>query len=1003
MSTHFEKLYQQLNHAQRQAVDQIEGTIMVIAGPGTGKTQVLTLRIANILLKTQALPENILALTFTEAGVAAMRKRLVSIVGPIAYRVNIYTFHGFANQVIQAYQEDFETILGFEAITELEQFEILEEIFQAHSFEKINPIGDPLYYVRPAMSAISELKRENVIPKVFAHALKQQLADFEQIPDLYNDKGRYKGQMKGKYKDQLKQIEKNLELVQVYEQYQLALQEKKYYDFDDMLLFLIQAMEQNSDLLLRLQEQYHYLLVDEHQDTNQAQNRIIELLADYYDNPNLFAVGDAKQAIYRFQGASLKNFLAIRQKFPQAQVITLEQNYRSTQLILDASHSLMSQDSWPEMDLPVNQALEANVSYVNQKISVVDISSELAEYHYVAEDISEQIKAGISPEEIAVLARTNADLNLLLPVLAEKEIPFVLESRRNILQELPIRKFIILLRAIASIGDDTALIPALYLDFLNIHPVDIHTVQSVAKEKDLSVWQLLTSLEKNKISLIKPNKLKHVYAQLIEWHSLTQEQTLDQTFARILRHCGILKTTFKTKIASETVNLFTSLYQQLLSKLQKQPNLTMTEFLQFLDLLNQHGISIKAQLHTGETQAVRLMTAHGSKGLEFDRVYVLNVYDGKWGNKRGGFGGFKLPYEYLGMVQETVEIDKNADDRRLFYVALTRARQSLMLSYASKRLDGKEQVPSQFIAEVDESLLETADTTVFDTHLLAEPAQLFVSQPDLDTSSPDYLEQVKQLVVTNFDQHGLSATALNNYLSCPWQYYFRNVVSLPEEKSLALIFGNMIHAVIHDYLLHRSVYDDKNKLLNKSKELLEKAVLTEPERQSLITKAEEIWPIYFDEVMQHWSKQNKSELWIAGVGLAGEIKLRGKLDMLEPLGDNRYRVVDFKTGKPKSRNQIEGKTKDSNGDYKRQLVFYKLLLDRYKDGLMKMDSGVIEFVQPTDTDQIRSESFSITNEEEIELVETITRVADEIKSLAFWNQRCDQDLCEYCAMREMMG
>lgn len=994
----FESLYQQLNQQQKQAVETLDGAVMVIAGPGTGKTQVLTLRIANILLKTDVNPENILALTFTESGVAAMRKRLVSIIGEVAFRVNIYTFHSFANYIIQSNPDQFSEILSFESITEIEQVELLQNILEEHSFQHIKPVGDPLFYIRALQTGITELKRENITPKDFAAAIQASLAEFESLDDLYHEKGRYKGKMKGQYQKQLKQIEKNQDLLKAYDLYQKQLKKQHLYDFDDMLLMVIHAMQSDEDFLLQLQEQYQYILIDEHQDTNKAQNKIVQLLASFYENPNVFAVGDAKQAIYRFQGASLTNFLRLRHLYPQAQVINLEENYRSTQLILDASQSLHSNHTSHSelLDTPLKAQFEHNETTIN----LVDLPNYYAEYHFIAEDISQAISSGTPAEEIAVLARNNADLYEMTRVLAEKKVPFVLESSRNILQEIPVKRFLLLLETIAKIGNDEPLLALLNLNILSVHPVDVFTLRQLAKENQQSLWQTLETLTPKSKQFHNPEKLIHVYKQLLNWHTLSQEQTLDQVFAKILLESGVLKKKDDFSGNNQQLGVFVTLYQQVGLKLQKQPDFSLSQFLEYIQLLNQHGLSLKGQLQIGQKSAVRLMTAHAAKGLEFDRVYILNVYDGKWGNKRGGFVRFELPYHLLGITDTTTVEDKNADDRRLLYVALTRARYQATVSYSQQKLDGSSQVPSQFLTEIGTDFITPQATSSFEDSFSQDVDQIFISSLTKDTHT--YEEELTNFIQEQFDTVGLSATALNNYLTCPWRYYFQNIMRLPQEKSLSLIMGNVIHQTIHRYLIHPHTFENSDQIIEEAISQLEKQPLTEVERKDLTHKIKEILPHYYQEKMVAWNKDNQSELWISGVGIGTDIKLRGKIDMLEPLGNSEYRVYDFKTGKPKSRNVIEGNTKNSDGNYKRQLVFYQLLMNRYLGGRMKMVEGVIEFVEPTPAGKLKSESFTISQDEQQQLEETIIRVAKEIRTLDFWDKKCDDPNCEFCTLRQMM-
>jgi DNA helicase-2/ATP-dependent DNA helicase PcrA len=255
----FTTLYNRLNKAQKQAVDAIDGPVMVIAGPGTGKTSILTLRIANILKRTDTLPENVLALTFTESGAYNMRKKLVDIIGTSAYKVTINTFHGFCNDIIKQYPERFPRIIGSTAITEVDQIAIMEAIITNTDLEVLKPYGDPFFYVRPSLGEIRKLKREAVSVEDFKNSIEKQEKDFEDEPDKIHAKGAHKGKMKGEFTKLKEQIQKNWELLQLYTAYEQALIESKFYDFEDMIVEVVKTLRADSDLLLILQETYQYL------------------------------------------------------------------------------------------------------------------------------------------------------------------------------------------------------------------------------------------------------------------------------------------------------------------------------------------------------------------------------------------------------------------------------------------------------------------------------------------------------------------------------------------------------------------------------------------------------------------------------------------------------------------------------------------------------------------------------------------------------------------------
>jgi DNA helicase-2/ATP-dependent DNA helicase PcrA len=414
----FLKQYAILNEGQKKAVDTIDGPVMVVAGPGTGKTQILTMRIANILRLTDTEPENILALTFTESGVQSMRGRLSGLIGSMAYQVRITTFHGFANDAIQAYPESFPDIIGATPITDVDQIKLLESLIAESSLQVLKPFGDTMYYLRSILAQINTLKREGVTPEEFSVIVEKAQVVFDNDEDKIHAKGAHVGKMKSAYKDQEKMLAKNRDLLAIYRQYQELLREKKHYDFSDMILSLLGAMREDGELLLQLQEQHQYVLVDEHQDTNNAQNKILELLVNFHDSPNLFVVGDTKQSIYRFQGASLENFFYFQHLYPSAQMVTLTHNYRSSQAILDSAESLLAGE----------EPLLSQAPHESRPVSVSEHADSVSEHVWVGREIAQKISEGVPAEEIAILFRNNTDAEQIAHVLEKLDVPYRIES-----------------------------------------------------------------------------------------------------------------------------------------------------------------------------------------------------------------------------------------------------------------------------------------------------------------------------------------------------------------------------------------------------------------------------------------------------------------------------------------------------------------------------------------------------------------------------------------------
>ena len=308
----FEKIYADLNIEQRRAVDTIEGPVMVIAGPGTGKTQILSARIGKILLETDAQPENILCLTYTDAGAVAMRKRLLDFIGPDAYKVNIYTFHAFCNDIIQ---ENLSLFLktSLDPISDLEKIDLFKQLID--SFDKDNPLkryrGDVYFEINNLQQLFSTMKKEGWTPVFIELKIDDYIADLPTRDDYIYQKA-YKqfkaGDVKAnKLADEIEKMEKLRAAVNQFDVFQSLMSQRKRYDFDDMINWVIRAFEENPNLLSRYQEQFLYILVDEYQDTSGTQNKIVQLLINFWEQPNVFVVGDDDQSIYRFQGANVEN------------------------------------------------------------------------------------------------------------------------------------------------------------------------------------------------------------------------------------------------------------------------------------------------------------------------------------------------------------------------------------------------------------------------------------------------------------------------------------------------------------------------------------------------------------------------------------------------------------------------------------------------------------------------------------------------------------------------
>jgi len=986
----FDELYRELNPRQREAVDAIDGPVMVIAGPGTGKTKLLTVRIANILAKTDTPPEAILALTFTESGASEMKGRLAAIIGPDAYRVEVTTFHAFCNRIIQQYPESFAALAGAAFMTEADQAALLSElIMSAKDIDLLRPVNAPDLYLKAVQSSLSTLKREGVDPSGLGRMADDEQKGIMTADDLYHTKGAYKGTMKGAYQDQLKQIAKLRELSGLYGAYQEALRTRRLYDYDDMVLEVARALERDDQLRLILQEQHQYILVDEHQDTNNAQNRVIELLASFWERPNVFVVGDAKQAIFRFQGASLENFMYFKRLYPRVKLITLEHNYRSSQLILDAAAGVQTDEA----------GLSAAAGHESAPVEVMALSTPDVQYWTVAQRIRERVEAGIRPEEIAVLARDNADAVSVAEFLEKLDIPFTLSSQLDVLTDPFLHQLLLILDAVASFGSAGPLLEALHAPTLAVEPLDLYKLMEFCRGGRNPYDVMRSAALMHEAGIDGADVLKRLAASLSSWSRRAAQPDAAAALEAIVRESGILAAIVADPAAPDILEKLHAVYDMLRANVQRDRSLTLRAFTAHLAFLRERGIAITAGSTTAVLGRVRVMTAHKSKGLEFDEVIIVDAADSHWG-ARIRRQLLRLPQAvFLRGATTDPAAASDDDERNLFYVALTRARKHVLIAYPQRDRDGSDELPVRYIADISPTLIVRPDTAPYEESWARGSAIRF-AEPRRAMVPP---AEDAQYLAMLFERQGLSVTALNNYLECPWRYFYTSLLRIPEAPVFALMYGNAVDRALTDYFdrLAQGERGTKKDLLASFEGFARHQAFPERELATALTRGTKALGGYFDRYHETWKPNVINQLRIPAVDLDGVI-LNGKIDKVELLASPDVLVTDYKTGKPKSRAHIMGRVKDGDGNYFRQLVFYKLLLDRYQNGKYRMHRGVIDFVEPDDRGKWHREEFEITPTMVGELEAVIGRVASEIRTLAFWDRRCDDRDCEYCRLRDVM-
>ena len=955
----YEKAFAALNERQREAVSALEGPVMGIAGPGTGKTQMLTLRIATILAKTDYPPEAILALTFTESGALAMRKRLADLIGPDAYRVTITTFHGFAHNLIQAHADAFPDIIGGRAMADVEGVDLLSELLQAGAYTALRPSGDPEYYIQHCIRAISELKREGISPEAFTQIVREDVPSDEE---------------EGETSDRM--YARRAELATLYAAYMAACAERRWYDFDDMITRAHDAMMHDGEVAADVRERYQHILIDEHQDTNAAQHGLVDAIIHDDTSPNIFVVGDTKQAIYRFQGASQENFHALQRAFKKMRVVTLDTNYRSTQHVLDAAHGLA----------PHSEPLRAHRALAGTPVRIGIFSHTDVELFGIARIIQQHITDGVAPEDIAVLVRDNAHAEPIVRALGRVGIRAAHTANQSLFRHPRMRPLLLLFRAACNAGDHYALAEALQAGAGKCDVIDVFRFMRTLRSGQ-DAWNLIRSEPAlREAGILHPKPFLEVAEKVIRAHEYGRQHGPLALLDLLIPLVDL----FDSPDDMTDMRALRTLYAAVRGIMARTPDMSLDTAWHALVRAHDHG-ALSLPVHALPPGYVRVMTAHRAKGLEFRVVVIAHAVDGTWGGKQRR-ELLTLP-EKVYRIADAVSTDPEGDERNVFYVALTRAKDVAYIMYATRDLEDRERLPSRFLSEIHPAHIESLPVDVYESAYLTEHvAERAQTQPPADVHA-----YVKELFVTS----GLSVTALNNYLSCPWKFFFRNLVRMPEAPHAHAQLGTAIHAALRAFGEAFTRTGEQAPTIARAAfiKALEHEPLTLRDRQRLEERGLEMVEGYLTERAELWRRDALYELRISDVPAHEGIVLHGALDKLEKISPTEAHVVDYKTGAFKTRNALLGKTKDATGDEVRQLAFYAILLRGYQGGSLRMVSGQIEYIQPDSREKYRGESFVVDELPVAETEAAIKKVISEVLALSFWEKKCDDRECAYCMMR----
>lgn len=1002
-----------LNEKQQECVETINGPVMVLAGPGTGKTTVVIKRIEAMIEKGIE-PSSILALTFSEAAANEMKIRLLNQVGNKASAVVIHTYHAFCADIINQNSLRFELLDDFNVVDDLNKSRLMREaVSQFRPKHLVTQRGDAFYYVRYLINAVHDIKLNRLTKENYFNVLenddewltmlKAQKADIsiQQELEKQGKRNRLKTLTKEIEKQESK-IKKAQEVWEIYEIYSKKLASNGFIDFDDMINLVLTEFENDPAFLEEISSQFDYLLVDEYQDTNHSQNELIFKLASDNSNANLFVVGDDDQIIYSFQGAQIDNLERFIRLYPAVKIICLQENNRSTQTILDLCYEIISQDP---------SRIEANEEFEKYKISKKltaknkDIISKtkkvelnrftdiIQENNFIIERIESLIKdnPALKLSEIAVLTRTNSELEFFADQLKARNIPYQVSKQKDIFAIKPTLLIYLYLKAIENPATGSmGLFGMIAHPPFNFHAADFNFISTeYLKTRE----DLISIITKN---LKKRNwKDKTVVDQFIntfvEIKAAVNKEKLGNLVVRVLNETGILKF-YADKQLNKLENI--SAIKTLVDEVRKFEKIThpatLTMLLTYLDESIRDKINIEIDDADFTENSVQLITIHKSKGREFSHLFIPNLISKNW-EKRRSIETIKLPIK-------KAELTKESEIAKLQFVACSRAKHSLVMSYSTIS-KGKNTELSCFIqkATAREDLVETTSHNLTSEQFVDEIVRMY------STAILHQQNDFKDVLKLRAKAHVMSPSSLYLYNRCPKQFLYQYIFRIPvlETYQYAFSFGTAVHKALEKFIKYaqqKKAYPKQEAMLKYFKTALEKEIFVSvDERDRAFSQGIKVLNDYYKYVITNPIDKIRGVEENIDMVSVGNYFVKGKIDLIVENEHGKIIVKDFKTG---NRNLYKKHVTDPEGakhHYMKQLQFYKLLYESVKPE-KQVTLGVLELVEVPE----KNVYIDLTSEDREYIKEQILSTFEKIVNLEFKGideEKQQAKPCEDCKYR----
>ena len=883
------ELLKDLNPQQKEAVIHEKGPLLIIAGAGTGKTRVITKRIAYLIASKKAEPHEILALTFTEKAAAEMEER-ADILIPYGYAdIWVSTFHAFGERILSEKAIELGLDTNFKVLTAPEQAVFIKEHLFEFPMDYYRPLGNPNSFIKALVTLFSRARDEDVSPQEYLELAK----------DLEKQASRNAKDM-----ELCERAKKEMEIALCYQKYQELKAQRGMIDFGDQFYLTLQLFREHPSILREYQKRFKYILVDEFQDTNYAQFELIKLLAS--EHKNITVSADDDQSIYKFRGAAISNVLGFLKTYKKSKKVILVNNYRSSQAILDASYMLVSHNNPDRLEIKAD---------VNKKLIALTKGKKQPEHlHYdtishEADEVAKMIKSkvegdeNISYDDIAILVRSNNDAEPFLQALNMLLIPWRFTGNQGLYSRQEIRLAISFLKIIADIKDSVSLFYLASSEIYNLDMVILSLCNSLASRRNITLYEVFkmidTVAELSEIPEDELKKIKRLITDIEHYVEASRDLVSGNILYMFLTETGYLKklTSIEDRVSEAKIkNLarFFEIVKEFSSLTDKDRVFTFIKHLEMLIASGDDPAVVEADL---DIEAVNVLTVHKAKGLEFRVVFMVSLIKGKfpWPKRREALA---LPDELVKDILPAGDFFLQ-EERRLFYVAMTRAKEELYLTSA-RDYGGKRQ------RKISVFILEALDLPQADIEPFKSSALEAIKRHTPKAQEPEFKSKSIQEKLID-----LTAYKIDDYLTCPLKYRYIHVLRVPILQHHSIIYGKILHEVVAEYFRYKM--NNKKISLNEILDYYENIWINE----GYLTKEHEMERFKTGcKTVENFYKREKSTKKIPSSledsfkFIINNVRISGRFDRLDE-DENGAVIIDYKSSNITDQKKADKRTKES--------------------------------------------------------------------------------------------